>query len=90
MGKSTHFSKQPVYSQMIKLFVRSKILQLSREKDRERYVILLWRKCKRYQDIDMGDAYRQPLTNGHAERSDTFLKLLRACDNDQNTPHVLC
>ncbi len=87
MGKSTHFSKQPVYSQMIKLFV---ILQLSREKGRERYVILLWRKCKRYQDIDMGDTYRQPLTNGHAERSDTFLKLLRARDNNQNTPHVLC
>jgi hypothetical protein len=38
MGKSSHFSGQPLYSQLIKLLTRSKILQLSREKGGEHYV----------------------------------------------------
>lgn len=38
MGKSKHFSGQPLYSQVIKLLDKSKILQISREKGGERYV----------------------------------------------------
>ena len=37
MGKSSHFIGQPMYSQVIKLFDKSKILQISREQDGERY-----------------------------------------------------
>ena len=37
MGKSNHFSGQPLYSQIIKLLDKSKILQFSREKGGERY-----------------------------------------------------
>ena len=38
MGKSSHFIGQPLYSQVIKLLDKSKILQFSREHDGERYV----------------------------------------------------
>ena len=38
MGKSSHFSGQPLYGQVIKLLDRSKILEISREKGGERYV----------------------------------------------------
>ncbi len=38
MGKSTHFSGQPLYSQVINLLDRSKILQISQQRDGERYV----------------------------------------------------
>lgn len=38
MGKSTHFSGQPLYSQVIKLLDKSKILRISREKGGERYI----------------------------------------------------
>ena len=38
MSKSTHFSGQPVYSQVIKLLDRSKILQISRDTGGERYI----------------------------------------------------
>lgn len=38
MGKSSHFSGQPLYCQVIKLFDKSKVLQISREKGSERYV----------------------------------------------------
>lgn len=38
MGKSTHFSGQPLYSQVIKLLDKAKILQLSRERGGERYI----------------------------------------------------
>lgn len=38
MGKSTHFSGQPLYSQVTNLLDRSKILQISRELGGERYV----------------------------------------------------
>ena len=38
MGKSTHFSGQPLYSQVIKLLDKSKILQISRSNGGERYV----------------------------------------------------
>ena len=31
MGKSTHFTGQPVYSQVLKLLDKEKILQISRE-----------------------------------------------------------
>ena len=37
MGKSTHFSGQPLYGQVIKLLEKSKILQISRENGGERY-----------------------------------------------------
>lgn len=37
MGKSTHFSGQPLYSQVIRLLDKSKILKISREKGGERY-----------------------------------------------------
>lgn len=38
MGKSTHFSGQPLYCQVIKLLDKSKVLNKSREKGGERYV----------------------------------------------------
>lgn len=38
MGKSSHFSGQPLYGQVIKLLDRSKILEIRREKGGERYV----------------------------------------------------
>ena len=38
MSKSSHFSGQPLYGQVIKLLDRSKILEISREKGGERYV----------------------------------------------------
>ena len=38
MGKSTHFSGQPLYSQVIKFMRKDRILQLSREHGSERYV----------------------------------------------------
>lgn len=37
MGKSSHFIGQPLYSQVIKLLDKSRILQISREKGGERY-----------------------------------------------------
>ena len=37
MGKSTHFSGQPLYGQVIKLLDKSKIIQISRENGGERY-----------------------------------------------------
>ena len=38
MVKSTHFSGQPLYSQVIKLLNKSKVLQISRDNGGERYV----------------------------------------------------
>ena len=39
MGKSTHFTGQPFYSQVLKLLDKEKILQISREtKGSEAYV----------------------------------------------------
>lgn len=38
MSKSSHFSGQPLYCQVIKLLDKSKILQISRENGSERYV----------------------------------------------------
>ena len=38
MGKSSHFSGQSLYGQVIKLLDRSKILQISRENGAERYI----------------------------------------------------
>ncbi len=38
MGKSTHFSGQPLYSQIIKLLDKSEILRISSEQGAERYV----------------------------------------------------
>ncbi len=37
MGKSNHFSGQPLYSQVINLLNKSKILRFSRENGGERY-----------------------------------------------------
>ena len=38
MGKSTHFTGQPLYSQIIKLLDKSEILRISSEQGAERYV----------------------------------------------------
>lgn len=38
MGKSSHFSGQPLYGQVIKLLDKSKILEISREKGGEKYI----------------------------------------------------
>ncbi len=38
MGKSNHFSGQPLYGQVIKLLDKSKILEISREKGGEKYI----------------------------------------------------
>ena len=38
MGKSTHFIGQPLYSQVINLLDKSKILKISRENGGERYI----------------------------------------------------
>ena len=38
MGKSIHFSGQPLYSQVIKLLNKTKILQISQEHGGERYI----------------------------------------------------
>ncbi len=38
MGKSSHFSGQPLYGQVIKLLDKSKILQFSAVKGGERYI----------------------------------------------------
>ncbi len=38
MGKSNHFSGQPLYSQVIKLLDKSKILEISHEKGGEKYI----------------------------------------------------
>ena len=38
MGKSTHFSGQPLYSQIIKLLDKSQVLQMSRNCGGERYI----------------------------------------------------
>jgi hypothetical protein len=38
MGKSTHFIGQPLYSQVIKLLDKARILQISREHGGERYI----------------------------------------------------
>ena len=38
MGKSTHFIGQPLYSQVIKLLDKEKILEISRENGGERYI----------------------------------------------------
>lgn len=37
MHKNSHFSGQPLYGQVIKLFDKSKILDFSRKKDGEKY-----------------------------------------------------
>ena len=38
MSKSSHFSGQPLYGQVIKLLDKSKILQFSQENGGERYI----------------------------------------------------
>ena len=38
MGKSTHFIGQPLYSQVIKLLDKEKILEISRKNGGERYI----------------------------------------------------
>ena len=51
--------------------------------------ILLRRERQRHQDTNMGDAHRQPPADGHAQRSDTSVELLRTRHNGQNNPDVL-
>ena len=58
MGKSTHFIGQPLYSQVIKLLDKSKILQISQEKGGEHYtkrftawihlIVMLYAVIKRF------------------------------------------
>ena len=71
MGKSTHFSGQPLYNQIIKLLDKSKILRTSREKGGERYiksfdvwihlVVMLYAVIKRF------DSLREITTSLQAE-----------------------
>ncbi|MBR5593078.1 MAG: IS4 family transposase [Bacteroidaceae bacterium] len=61
MGKSTHFIGQPLYSQVIKLLDKSKILQISREQRGEHYtkrftawihlVVMLYAIIKRFDSL---------------------------------------
>lgn len=61
MGKSTHFTGQPMYNQVIKLLDKSKILQISRELGGERYtkrfngwihlVVMLYAVIKRFDSL---------------------------------------
>ena len=61
MGKSTHFIGQPLYSQVIKLLDRSKILQISQEKGGEHYtkrftvwihlIVMLYAVIKRFDSL---------------------------------------
>lgn len=47
MNKSTHFSGQPIFSQLINLIPRSKILQISRRYNSDRY----YKKFKTYEHL---------------------------------------
>ena len=61
MGKSTHFIGQPLYSQVIKLLCKSKILQISEDLGGERYtkrfnawihlVVMLYAVIKRFDSL---------------------------------------
>lgn len=61
MGKSTHFIGQPLYSQLIKLFNKSKILQISEDLGGERYtkrfnvwihlIVMLYAVIKRFDSL---------------------------------------
>ncbi len=61
MGKSTHFIGQPLYSQVIKLLCKSKILQISENLGGERYtkrfnawihmVVMLYAVIKRFDSL---------------------------------------
>ena len=71
MGKNTHFIGQPLYSQVIKLLDKSKILEISRSHGGERYtkrfsawvhlVIMLYAVIKRF------DSLREITTSLYAE-----------------------
>ena len=61
MGKSTHFIGQPLYSQVIKLLCKSKILQISKNLGGDRYtkrfnawihlVVMLYAVIKRFDSL---------------------------------------
>ena len=61
MSKSTHFIGQPLYSQVIKLLDKSKILQISQEKGGEHYtkrftvwihlIVMLYAVIKRFDSL---------------------------------------
>ena len=61
MGNITHFIGQPLYSQVIKLLDKSKVLQISQEKGGERYtkrfsvwihlVVMLYAVIKRFDSL---------------------------------------
>ena len=61
MSKSTHFIGQPLYSQLIKLFNKSKILQISEDLGGERYtkrfnvwihlIVMLYAVIKRFDSL---------------------------------------
>ncbi len=61
MSKSTHFIGQPLYSQVIKMLDKSKILQISRKNGGERYtkrfdawihlVVMLYAVIKRFDSL---------------------------------------
>ena len=71
MGKNTHFIGQPLYSQVIKLLDKAKILEISRKQGGERYtkrfsvwihlVIMLYAVIKRF------DSLREITTSLYAE-----------------------
>ena len=61
MGKSTHFIGQPLYSQVINLLDKAKILQISQKNGREHYtkrftvwvhlIVMLYAVIKRFDSL---------------------------------------
>ena len=67
MGKSTHFIGQPLYSQVLKLLDRSKILQISADLGGERYTkrfnVWIHLTVKLYAVIKRFDSLREITTS---------------------------
>ena len=51
--------------------------------------ILLWGKCKCYQDTVLGYTYSQPVAYGNENGTESFLELLWPCNHDENYTYVL-
>ena len=51
--------------------------------------LLLWRKCQRHQDTDMGDAHRQSAADHHATIPQQAVELLQSCHHGAYHAHVL-
>lgn len=93
MSKSSHFSGQPLYGQVIRLLDKSKILQTSREKGGERYtkrfdawvhiVVMLYAVIKRFDSLREITASLLAETNKLAHLGLTF-KIGRSTLADAN------